>query len=269
MADENQLELAILNLAINARDAMPDGGVLTIATAIAEAGDEAGDAALEAGAYGVVTVADTGVGIPKALVSKIFDPFFTTKPIGKGTGLGLSQVFGIARQSGGTVQIDSDEGAGATFRIWLPLTSAVSAREAAIVEPNRTRGEGRILVIDDDTGVRRFIVECLEMLGYRVSQASSGADGLAGLAADPPDLLIVDFAMPGMNGVEVVQLARERTPHLAIVLATGYADMEAVEKTVGLGAVLRKPFRINDLQSAVRDALLQRREKILADEAVV
>lgn len=176
--------------------------------------------------------------------------------MGKGTGLGLSQVFGIARQSGGTVQIESDEGQGATFRIWLPLASALSAREVAVpIPPQQASGEGAILVIDDDAGVRRFIVECLEMLGYKVSQAASGPDGLARLGLDKPDLLIVDFAMPGMNGVEVVQLARERAPHLPIILATGYADMEAVERTVGLDVLLRKPFRIDDLQSAVRSAL--------------
>jgi signal transduction histidine kinase/CheY-like chemotaxis protein len=260
MADENQLELAILNLAINARDAMPDGGVLTITTLTRTAEDET----LEPGSYGVIHVADTGTGIPRHLISKIFDPFFTTKPIGKGTGLGLSQVFGIARQSGGTVQIDSDEGEGARFAIWLPLAAASAAIEQAPSDvPHPQRGQGRILVVDDDAGVRRFIVECLEMLGYQVSQAASGQEGLASLGSDTPDLLIVDYAMPGMNGVEVVQMARERAPTLPIILATGYADMEAVDKLIGLGGVLRKPFRIDDLQAAVRDAL-QARQKVKA-----
>jgi CheY-like chemotaxis protein len=255
MADENQLELAILNLAINARDAMPDGGVLTIGTSVAPANDDV----LAPGNYGVISVADTGTGIPQNLLSKIFDPFFTTKPIGKGTGLGLSQVFGIARQSGGTVQIESDEGAGACFTIWLPLAAAVSASDTAPVNvPAAQRGQGRILVIDDDAGVRRFIVECLEMLGYQVSQAASGQEGLASLGADEPDLLIVDYAMPGMNGVEVVQAARERAPTLPIILATGYADMDAVDKAIGLGSLLRKPFRIDDLQQAVHQALQTR-----------
>jgi signal transduction histidine kinase/ActR/RegA family two-component response regulator len=252
MADENQLELAILNLAINARDAMPDGGVLTIATSTEPADEET----LTPGAYGVIRVADTGIGIPRHLISKIFDPFFTTKPIGKGTGLGLSQVFGIARQSGGTVQIDSDEGAGARFTIWLPLASPPSAvTDLPADAPHAQRGQGRILVIDDDAGVRRFIAECLEMLGYQVSQADSGQAGLARLGSEAPDLLIVDYAMPGMNGVEVIQMARARAPNLPIILATGYADMDAVDKVIGLGRVLRKPFRIDDLQSAVHDAL--------------
>ena len=252
MADENQLELAILNLAINARDAMPDGGVLTIETSVGSADDDT----LAPGAYGVVRVADTGTGIPSHLLSKIFDPFFTTKPIGKGTGLGLSQVFGIARQSGGTVQIESGEGAGASFTLWLPLAAAENAADSTPTDISEAqRGQGRILVIDDDAGVRRFIVECLEMLGYQVSQAASGQEGVASLRSDEPDLLIVDYAMPGMNGVEVVQMARERAPNLPIILATGYADMDAVEKVIGLGALLRKPFRIDDLQKAVRHAL--------------
>jgi len=262
MADENQLELAILNLAINARDAMTDGGVLTITTTIQAADGEN----LTPGSYGVIRVADTGTGIPRHLLSKIFDPFFTTKPIGKGTGLGLSQVFGIARQSGGAVQIDSDEGAGATFTIWLPLASpSNSADDAPIDNAHAQRGEGRILVIDDDAGVRTFIVECLEMLGYQVSQAASGPEGLANLGSYDPDLLIVDYAMPGMNGVEVIQMAREQAATLPIILATGYADMEAVDKVMGLGGVLRKPFRINDLQAAVRNALNSARSAELAE----
>jgi signal transduction histidine kinase len=252
MADENQLELAILNLAINARDAMPEGGVLTLETARLGAAD----AELAAGDYGVIRVADTGTGVPRHLISKIFDPFFTTKPIGKGTGLGLSQVFGIARQSGGTVTLDTEEGAGAQFSIWLPLAAAVPVGAGHAVEtPLSALGQGRILVIDDDNAVRQFIVECLEMLGYQVSQASDGEAGLASLGDDPPDLLIVDYAMPGMNGVEVIQKVRQQAPRLPIILATGYADMDAVDKVVDQGGLLRKPFRINALQTAVREAL--------------
>ena len=259
MTDENQLELAILNLAINARDAMPEGGVLTIATSTQQGEDEV----LAPGAYGVIQVADTGTGVPRHLISKIFDPFFTTKPIGKGTGLGLSQVFGITRQSGGTVQIDSDEGDGARFTIWLPQAAAsVRTGDVGQEVTQAQPVHGQILVIDDDAGVRRFIVECLEMLGYQVRQAANGQDGLASLVADMPDLLIVDYAMPGMNGVEVVQMARGRAPNLPIILATGYADMDAVDKVINLGGLLRKPFRIDDLQAAVIDAL---RSKQLSD----
>ena len=253
MADANQLELAILNLSINARDAMPDGGVLTISSTVAQASD----GVLQSGDYGVISVRDTGSGIPAHLITKVFDPFFTTKPIGKGTGLGLSQVFGIAQQSGGTVQIDSVEGEGTILRIWLPLSVATELSDAAgaLGLLARDREQRRILVVDDDPGVRRFIVECLQMLGHEVTQAATGQDGLALLERDAPDLLIVDFAMPGMNGVDVVQAVRRRWPDLAIILATGYANMETVEKVMDLGQVLKKPFRIDDLDFAVRSAL--------------
>jgi signal transduction histidine kinase len=256
MADANQLELAILNLSINARDAMPEGGVLTISSMVSQASD----GVLQSGEYGVISVRDTGSGIPAHLITKVFDPFFTTKPIGKGTGLGLSQVFGIAQQSGGTVQIDSVEGEGTILRVWLPLSAAVQLSDSASTLSllARDHHQSRILVVDDDPGVRRFIVECLQMLGHEVTQAATGPDGLALLEADAPDLLIVDFAMPGMNGVDVVQAVRRRWPDLSIILATGYANMETVEKVMDLGQVLKKPFRIDDLDFAVRSALKTR-----------
>ena len=253
MADENQLELAILNLAINARDAMVDGGVLRIATRA----DTADDATLSAGGYGVVTVSDTGTGIPPSLIDKVFDPFFTTKPVGKGTGLGLSQVFGIARQSGGTVRVDSPEGQGAVIEIWLPLTAPVAAApepEAGLQVSARNERE-RVLVIDDDEGVRQFIVDSLEGSGYAVVASSNGADGLKSLRETDPDLVIVDYAMPGMNGVEVVTEVRRSQPSLPIILATGYADMAAVDAVMDPERVLRKPFRVDDLNAAVRAAL--------------
>ena len=256
MADENQFELAILNLAINARDAMGDSGVLRISTRA----DAADDATLSAGDYGVVTVSDTGTGIPTSLIDKVFDPFFTTKPVGKGTGLGLSQVFGIARQSGGTVRIESVEGQGATIEIWLPLTEAIApAPELPVWEeaPVSTERE-RVLVIDDDEGVRQFIVDSLEGSGYAVVASSNGSDGLRALRETAPDLVIVDYAMPGMNGVEVVTEARRYRPSLPIILATGYADMAAVDAVMDPDRVLRKPFRVDDLNAAVRAALAER-----------
>lgn len=256
MADGNQLELAILNLAINARDAMPDGGRLTIAsgTKITASGT------LTPGSYGVVTISDTGSGIPARLLEKVFDPFFTTKPVGKGTGLGLSQVYGIARQSGGTVHIDSVEGAGASVEIWLPAATAVQDDAAERGTPS-VSGETRrakILVIDDDNGVRRLIVECLELLDYVIVEANGGAAGLSLLASERPDLMIVDYAMPDMSGVEVFRKARALAPHLPILLATGYADMAAVEEVMAADQVLRKPFRIEALDKAVRAALATR-----------
>jgi PAS domain S-box-containing protein len=251
-ADANQIELAILNLAINSRDAMAEGGVLTIASRIEnEWGED-----LKPGRYVVISVSDTGAGIPPEVIAKVFDPFFTTKSVGKGTGLGLSQVYGIARQSGGTTRIHSVLGKGTTIEIWLPVSEGKQdlAVDAAPEDVARGRHE-KVLVIDDDPDVRRFIVQCLELLDYRVTQADHGEAGLARLAADNPQLLIVDFAMPGLNGAEVAAEARRRRPGLPVILVTGYADTQAVERVVGTDAILRKPFKVEDLASSMRKAL--------------
>jgi len=253
MADANQVELAILNLVINARDAMPNGGTVRVSSARRVASD----ASLRQGDYVVIEVADHGTGMPAHVLERVFEPFFTTKAIGKGTGLGLSQVYGIAQQSGGAALVDSVEGAGATVSVWLPVAEATHEVETVgqgAAAPRPARHE-RILVIEDDPGVRRFIVECLQSLGYAVDEASHGREGLSRLRAARPELLIVDFAMPGMNGVEVVNAARAAAPGLPILLATGYADMEAVHRVVAPEQVLRKPFQIRDLENAVRGAL--------------
>ena len=252
LADTNQLELAILNLAINARDAMGGAGDLVLSTGLAD-----GDGDLSSGRYGVVRVVDSGPGVPPGLLTKVFDPFFTTKPVGKGTGLGLSQVFGIARQSGGTARLaNRADGQGAVVEIWLPEAAPASrAAEARPQGPAPDGAQRRILVIDDDDGVRRFIVEGLESLGYEVDGAASGEEGLARLDASRPDLVVVDYAMPVMTGVQVVESARAIHPDLPIIIATGFADMEAVESAVSLECVLRKPFRLDDLGSAVRATL--------------
>jgi CheY-like chemotaxis protein len=249
-ADANQLELAVLNLAINARDAMPDGGLLTIRVSQRAAPDEA----VPSGHYVVIGVSDTGTGIAPELLTRVFDPFFTTKPVGKGTGLGLSQVYGIARQAGGTARIQSEPGEGTTVELWLPLRERVVA-EAKVAEPGEeiSGAHERILVIEDDVDVRTFLVDCLKMLGYAVTEASHGRAGLERLQADNPDLLMVDFAMPGMNGLEVIAEAKRSRPQLPVILATGYADVD-VSKDQGY-AVLRKPFQIGDLARTVKAAL--------------
>ncbi len=255
-ADANQLELAMLNLAINARDAMGDGGVVTISSRISDEWREG----LQPGDHVVIAVSDTGHGIPKDLLQKVFDPFFTTKSVGKGTGLGLSQVYGIATQSGGTVRIDSTVGVGTTIEIWLPITEAGDRIRPSDIAPNETplsEGE-RVLVIDDDPSVRRFLVQCLRSLGYRVTEASGGQEGLARLAEDRPDLMVVDFAMPGMDGAQVARRARQVIPQLGMLLITGYADAGAIRELVNSEAVLRKPFKVSDLAVAVRKALGER-----------
>ena len=255
-ADANQLELAVLNLAINARDAMGDGGAVTISSRTSDEWHEG----LQPGDHVVIAVSDTGHGIPKDLLQKVFDPFFTTKSVGKGTGLGLSQVYGIATQSGGTVRIHSTVGVGTTIEIWLPITEAGDRIRPSDIPPNETplsEGE-RVLVIDDDPSVRRFLVQCLRSLGYRVTEASGGQEGLSRLAEDRPDLMVVDFAMPGMDGAQVARRARQVIPSLGMLLITGYADASAIRELVNSEAVLRKPFKVSDLAVAVRKALGER-----------
>jgi CheY-like chemotaxis protein len=167
-------------------------------------------------------------------------------------------VYGIADQSGGLARIDSTVGRGTTVEVWLPVAGAMPVREheqEALDQPLEQKESGNILVVEDDAQVRQFIVECLEILGYTVDQAENGWFGLEKLQAAHFDLLIVDFLMPGMNGAEVIAAARERNPQLPIIMATGYADMQAVEKVIDLDAVLRKPFQITELANSVKRAM--------------
>jgi CheY-like chemotaxis protein len=252
LADPNQLEMAVLNLAINARDAMPQGGVISISTAVSpHDADSSGG-----GPCAVITVADDGSGIAPEIMARVFDPFFTTKPSGKGTGLGLSQVYGFARQCGGTVKIRSEMGVGTAVDIWLPLAARREDTVAGAAAPQEESGSGaRILVVEDNTDVREVIVGGLQILGYHVEQAPDGRTGLSALERGRPDLLIVDYAMPDMNGAELTAQVQARWPALPVIIATGYADMRAVERLIGAEAILRKPFDLNDLAAAVRKAL--------------
>jgi PAS domain S-box-containing protein len=257
LCDENQLENAILNLAINARDAlMPDGehggGTLTIATGLVS---EAEGTDLAPGDYVCVSVADTGHGMAPDVLARATEPFFSTKPLGKGTGLGLAQVYGIARQSGGTLRIESEEGVGTIVRLLLPRAAAGeevaegTGPEAAV--PARAAG-AHIFVVDDDADVREFLAEVLVSLGHRVETLPGGEAALAALASGPPDLMLVDFAMPGMNGAELAGAARQRHPALPIVFVTGFAETDQLEGALGPGVpVLRKPFGMDELATIV------------------
>ena len=250
--DAGQLEMAILNMAVNAKDAMRQAGRLTISTRLAEpaAGSQEGRSV-------VVAVQDNGDGIAPHLLSKVFDPFFTTKPIGSGTGLGLSQVYGFARQSGGDARISSTVGVGTLVEMEFPAVDP--PRDAAPGETARESAAAashHILVIEDDAEVRRVIVDSLELGGHKVTAAANGPDGLAALEAEAPDLLIVDYAMPLMNGAEVIKWARATLPALPVVLATGYADMAEVAHVLGTQSILIKPFDIAALHDAVRVATL-------------
>ena len=258
LCDENQLENAILNLAINARDAMPQGGELTIATAIVA---EPGDAELAAGDYVRITVSDTGTGMAPDVAARATEPFFSTKPFGKGTGLGLAQVYGIARQSGGTLRIDSREGEGTRMCVLLPHVSPAAAAEveekaAAAAAAEEAVVRGRIMVIDDDAEVRLFLTEILEAQGHAVAAFDRPEAAIEGLAAAAPDLALIDFAMPSMNGAQLARALRELRPDLPIAFVTGFAESEQLEGALGPDVpVLRKPFGLDDLAALVERAL--------------
>ncbi|MFL6861722.1 MAG: ATP-binding protein, partial [Allosphingosinicella sp.] len=250
ICDANQLENAVLNLAINARDAMPEGGTLTISTERVTLGEGPDH---PAGEFVRVAVADTGEGMPPAVLARATEPFYSTKPLGKGTGLGLAQVYGIAQQSGGTLRIESEVGRGTEVVLLLPAADG-AAEEVA--DGNRaaaagTTLRGRILVVDDDKDVRSFLVDTLAGLGHDVSACESGEEGLARLAEWTPDLALIDYAMPGMHGAEVAGAARRLIPALPIVFVTGYAESEQLEAVGGDVQVLRKPFTVADLEAAV------------------
>jgi len=253
--DANQLEMAVLNLAVNARDAMAAGGTLTVSTQLREI---TGDGAQSAVEHVVVSVADTGMGIAPHLLNKVFDPFFTTKPVGSGTGLGLSQVYGFVHQSGGMTALRSQESVGTAVDMLFPVSNERSDAVADCDRPQPGLGDARhrkVLVIEDDAEVRRAIVESLTMLGYVVTEAADGASGLQALSARTHDLLIVDYAMPGLNGAEVIARARELVGDIPVILATGYADMAQVGRVLGTQSILVKPFDISTLASAVIKAL--------------
>jgi CheY-like chemotaxis protein/two-component sensor histidine kinase len=263
MLDASQLEMAVLNLAVNSRDAMPEGGKLTISTGTRFL-DE--DRDLKEGDYVLVSASDTGSGIPSNVLPKVFDPFFTTKPVGRGTGLGLSQVYGFARQSGGVARIRSEEGKGTSVEMFFPEADAEAAVEddvAARQQPAvpALAGASHILVVEDDPDVRRVIVECLSLIGYKVTEAGNGTEALTQLATIKPDLLVVDYAMPDMTGAEVIAEARKLVGDVPVILATGYADMAAVERLAGRPRILRKPFDIAQLGDAVGTALDNARER--------
>jgi CheY-like chemotaxis protein len=227
---------------------MPDGGRLTITTRPTEI---SGDPLLPDGDYLALSVADTGTGMPPEVIERAFDPFFTTKSMGKGTGLGLSQVYGVARQAGGEARIASTPGQGTTITVLLRRSelSAEAATTEGGPEPVLAPTPGAsLLVVDDDAQVRGLLSETLKLLGYEVSEAESGAAALKLLKAARPDAMLIDFAMPQMNGAQVADRARKLWPGLPIVFASGHADTEAIRSAVGEEVrILRKPFDMNEL----------------------
>ncbi|MDE2405172.1 MAG: PAS domain S-box protein [Sphingomonadales bacterium] len=263
LCDANQLEAAILNLAINARDAMPGGGTLTIETCNTVIADPhaAHEHDVAPGEYVCIAVTDTGAGMSRDVIARAFEPFFTTKPIGQGTGLGLSMIYGFARQSGGSARIESEPGLGTTVRLLLPRHHDDGEGDGA-TEPTPERAAGAagevVLVIEDEFLVRGLIVEVLEELGYRVIEANDGPTGLDVLQTDQPiDLLLTDIGLPGLNGRQVADAARVTRPGLKVLFMTGYAENAAIASGFlepGM-AMITKPFAMEALTARVREIL--------------
>jgi PAS domain S-box-containing protein len=266
LCDANQLESTLVNLAINARDAMPEGGTLCIATAdrlLTEA-DLVDQDEARPGAYVEIAVTDTGTGMASDVMARAFEPFFTTKPTGRGTGLGLSQVFGFVRQSGGFVKLESRIGHGTTVRVYLPrferagpntASTAQPADMAMTPEPGAVHGS--VLVVEDETDVRDMIAGALRTLGYSVLEAPDGPAGLRIVqSSEPVDLLVTDVGLPGLNGRQLADAARERRPGLPVMLITGYAGKALDDADLAPGMeVLRKPFALGALTERVRALL--------------
>ena len=270
LIDANQLESAILNLAINARDAMPEGGVLSIATAEralgpAELSDQEGT---RPGDFVEIAVADSGEGMSADVLTRVFEPFFSTKPTGVGTGLGLSQVYGFVRQSGGVVRLESEPGQGTTVRLYLPGNKQIEARAAAPKAPvvaadQLVPGAGKtVLVVEDMEIIRAQIVEVLRDMGCGVLDAKDGPDGLRILQSNVSvDLLLTDVGLPGINGRQLADAGRELRPGLRVLMVTGYASKALGEASLAEGIeVMAKPFAIDGLASRVAAMLTDKVE---------
>jgi PAS domain S-box-containing protein len=255
LGDEVHLEMAVLNLAINSRDAMPNGGSLSIG---AHRRSLREDPELPDGSYLEIAVADSGQGMPPDVLARAFDPFFTTKGVGKGTGLGLSQVYGMVRQAGGAVRIDSRPGAGTTVRMLLRHTAEVAEVAAdSAPETENAPAAATVMVVDDDADVREFIGETLRELGFDAHEVADGEAALAALDRIDPDAMILDFAMPGRNGAEIAREVRSRRPGLPIIFASGFSETAAIGAVENDPRVLRKPFRAEELRAALAAVLEQ------------
>jgi PAS domain S-box-containing protein len=262
-ADPNQLESAILNLAVNARDAMPDGGTLTVETANARLDEAyaAEHAEVAPGHYVVIAASDTGIGMTKETVARVFEPFFTTKDVGKGTGLGLSMVYGFTKQSGGHIKIYSEPGHGTTVKIYLPrLLSDVRVEDVVTEEGLEvSRAQELILVVEDDDDVRSYTVECLRELGYRVREAHDGEAALRIFESDGGeiDLLFTDVVMPGMTGRELADRVRQSHPQVKILFTSGYTRDAITHggRLDGGVEMISKPFTYTSLARKIADVL--------------
>ena len=259
--DPDQVGQVILNLAVNARDAMPEGGTLTIETCNVELDDAYTKThpPVQAGRYVMLAVSDTGTGIDKAILPRIFDPFFTTKDVGKGTGLGLSIVYGIVKQSGGYIWVYSEPGHGTTFKLYFPVTTA--AIESPVLRSDTiSRPAGQtVLVVEDEAMIRSNVRECLQQLGYHVLEADSAETALK-LCAEQRgkiDVVLTDLVMPGMSGHELAGELAQMCPQVKMLFMSGYTEDTATRREILLrgSAFLQKPFSVGDLANAVQQVL--------------
>ncbi len=257
-ADAGQIEQVVMNLAVNARDAMPDGGELIIETANVELDEEYGrlHAGVVPGPYVVLAVTDTGTGMDKETQSKIFEPFFSTKEMGRGTGLGLSTVYGIVKQSGGHIWVYSEPEKGTTFKIYLPQTDdAPAAVQGCPADFEVRHGAGHVLVVEDEHAIRELVGVQLESLGYEVTLAADGREALEAVEVNGlrPDLLITDVIMPGMSGAVLLERLRRTQPGLKVLFMSGYTDNVIVHQGVLDPGIpfIQKPFSARDLSAAV------------------
>lgn len=260
MGDPTQIEVAVLNLAINARDAMPHGGTLSFASRHVTVEE---DPELDPGEYIELVVSDTGTGMPPDVAVRVFEPFFTTKEVGKGTGLGLSMVYGMARQSGGTARIASEEGKGTSVSLFFRKADearALDSRATAKGELAEAKLGARVVVIDDDPDVRGFIVTSLGEFGYQVAEAGDGPSGIALVEKISPDVVVIDYVMPGMSGAEVAAAILTTRPDQALLFVSGYSETNDIRRTAPNASLLAKPFRPDALDAAVRAAIAGSRD---------
>ncbi|HLP42471.1 MAG TPA: ATP-binding protein, partial [Fibrobacteria bacterium] len=261
MADRSQVEQIVLNLVLNARDAMPHGGKLTLETRRMVLDASYAGVHLEAspGPHVMLAVSDSGIGMTRDIQARIFEPFFTTKDIGKGTGLGLSVVYGIVKQSGGSISVYSEPGIGTTFHIYFPEIAKVQeAHEAVAVPAGIHHGSGTLLLVEDDNLVRKFTRRTLESLGYSVLEATNGRQALEVLKshAESIRLVITDVVMPEMGGVPLSERIRSTYPTLPVVFVSGYSEYTGVHKDMVAGKnFLQKPFNPNDLAKIIHEIL--------------
>ena len=247
-ADPNQLEMAILNLAVNARDAMPNGGTLWI-SAVADTIRSEQSSSLQPGGYVRLSVADSGTGMDGETLARAVEPFFSTKGVGKGTGLGLSMVHGLASQLGGALTIKSKLGLGTNVELWLPQSDIAAELPTVKHHAEAVRGRGTVVLVDDEEFVRMSTADMLSELGYRVVEATSAEEALRAIGNEALiDLVVTDHLMPGMSGTDLAREVRHRRPNLPVLIISGYADMEGIAPDLPR---LTKPFRKNELAASL------------------